>query len=139
MNKNFKYYMIGIFIMLALIFFCAAFLIITTPQAQAESQEKSISITTLGGDFLVYHGSVTTEKNDFMEVVDAWLVGYELSESGTYMNEGTADMLIEELDSAANILRQTESSGESIADALLEIEFVISILENSKVSQNAST
>lgn len=107
----------------------------------ASHGEKDIRITTMGDDFLVYHGTAT-EMQDTIEVVDAWLVGYEFS--GTYggmhtMNKETAAEVLQTLREVSDTLKITESTDTNIKEARQKIEAVIRIIEDAELPLNAST
>lgn len=117
---------------------CVTMLLVITSSAP---QDKDIRITTLGGDFLVYHGTAVDSANS-VEVTDAWLVGYELSDThgGMHtMNRETAADVLRTLREVSDTLKITESTDSNIKEARLKIETIIRIIEESEMPQDAST
>lgn len=106
-----------------------------------KTRERSISITTTGGDYLVYHGTVADTVGD-ITVTDGWLVGYELSDTygGMHtMNKETAAEVLQSLREVSDTLKITESTDTNIKEARQKIEAIIRIIEDAEMPQDAST
>jgi len=117
---------------------CVTALFVT---ANSKPKEKDIRITTLGGDFLVYHGTAA-DSAEGIEVTDAWLVGYKLSDAhgGMHtMNRETATEVLQTLREVSDTLEITESTDTNIREARLKIETIIRTIEESEMPQDAST
>lgn len=117
---------------------CVTTLLIITSGAP---QYKDIRITTTGGDLLVFYGTAT-DHVDSVEVTDAWLVGYELSDAhgGMHtMNRETVAEVLQTLREVSDTLEITESTDTNIREARLKIETIIRIIEESEMPQDAST